>query len=219
MQKHLLLLLFLVIPSVACAMEEDVSSSSDALHSWLMANHVSLSPMEQAQIDSDRFEKQLQVDWLQLFNKEQIAANPVVFLKYCYNQSHTRSGLIKDMNDCLLNKCKEARIDGYSAWGATIIAKDVFGFGSQWVVMKSGLILQLMNMGFQPTEKDRKLVAIKLYNVIPAEQKQTMIKTLLLLLHVHQEGNLAVLLYDVRRYIMEYVVHLHKGREWRCSLL
>lgn len=247
--KQCLALLFLILSaSTACTMENNSSSSFDswslylssALRSYIpVIREMSLSPMQKIQADKDEFEAQLQVNKLSmgymvplttgLFNVAQIDINPVEFLKYCYNQNlHERFPFAVDVNymdASLLEKCKKTEIDGYSALGAAIIAKDAFVTLNKCILapMKPIFILKLMNRCFTLTEKDKILVTLELYNAISAKEKEKM----MLLLHDSQDGHFSVFPHEVRRVIVSDMVRLldikrllqESGKEWLNLLL
>jgi len=248
MQKCIALLLFILNPFVACAMENDSSSFFASWYSylpeWLTSSSVSLSPMQQVQVDKNEFEELLYVstgsyqlliyrcsELQRLSLNSLINDNPVEFLLYCYNQA-MHGNLVSNfaiIDDSLLNTCKKVRLNGYSALGAAIIAThgyvrqdkyDTAEDGSivlneYFIKVKPYFIQALMQDGFTLTEKDRTLVALELYDAIPAEHKQTMI----LLLNDKQESYFSVLPHDVRRLIVSAMVRSFKKEHWLCVLL
>lgn len=230
MQKRMSLLLFILLSLLSSlsvyAMEEEehsccrLSSLRSYLPAWFTKKQVScsvLSPMQKLQEDKSKFEARLHIvkcSFAELLPRSIENENPNEFFRYCYHQNlHNEfefgTADVEDLRGSWFEACKKAQINGYSAVGAAIIAKDVF------VEYKRSFIQKLMNKGFQLTEEDRKLVVFELYDAIPAEQKKFMIS----LLQDHKEGNLALLPYDVRKYIVDYIVHLYRDKEWLYSLL
>lgn len=237
MQRRLLLLLFFVSSFGVHAMEYEYQSSFMALQPFpptCFGNVKVLTPFQEAQESKNKFEAQLQLKWswdgmLQVtkgsFTLPKVKSNPIEFLKYCYHQKRHYvdktfpvglSNLDQDVS--LLNTCKNTCIDGYSALGAAILAEDtlvILNKNTMETQYKPYFIFKLLQKGFRFTEKDKILVALHLHDVISAEQKQMMIS----LLCEPQEGNLALLPHDVRKYIVNYIVHLHKKSDWLCSFL
>jgi hypothetical protein len=230
MQKRMLLLLFLLSSSVVRAMEEEERSFRcfallrSYISTWFVASQISLSPIQEAQRSKSNFEKELvpggSFTITILRDGQTIDFSPDAFFKYCYNQNMHDScdfwvvkiddlddTYIDNFNGSLLDNYKEARIDGYSALGAAILAEDVC------IEYKRNLIQRLLEKGFTLTEKDKMLLALELYDTIPAEQEQMMI----LLLHNHQEDSFG-LPHDVRKYIVDYVVRLYKEKSWLYAL-
>jgi len=232
MKKRNLLLLFVFSPFVICAMENDFLSSFPLLRSYLpvlrsdtfaqTTSQVCLSPMQRIQANKDAFKKLLYVSsWSQKADSykhpavwrtylENIINNkPVEFLLYCYNQPlHGRNfGFYPD--NFLLNKVREAFINGYSALGAAIIAEDTYD--DKLVPIKPRFIQRLIRYGFELTEKDRMLVALEFFDNIPAQ-------TMILLLNDKQKGDFSVLPHDVKRSIVDYTVRLFKKEHWLCVL-
>lgn len=233
MQKYSLIAFFVLSPFIACAMESDSSSffSSWNISSWSGSNKV-LTPLQEVQKSKSEFEAQLQLEWSfktmlprtnRLFSPSSIKSNPVEFLKFCYHQKlyEELMGVCIDLSDLnqdisLLNACKEARIDGYSALGAAIIAEPAFSFMDNTTEIKPAFVLSLVEIGFEFTEKDKTLMALTLYKSIPKKQQKTMI--FLLQNHRDEEGYFSMPL-DVRKYIVQYIMRLFKTEVWLCSLL
>lgn len=221
MQKRMLLALVFLSSFGVHAMEAEAASFIVAgftyLSTLLTSSAVPLSPMQKVQVDKSEFEYQLQIGWhlrtliplVSGYFRDRVKINPAVFPRYCYIQKFHREldACFKlsdlDQDAILLNECKEARINGYSALGAAILAKDVD------IEYKKDFINQLMDKGFTFTENDKALIALELYNAIPAEEKQMM----LFLLHDHQEGGLTLLPHEVKRYIVDCALCLYKEKE------
>jgi hypothetical protein len=207
-------------------MEEEGSFSSwlglsNYIPTWFVAYTTPLQGVKNCKAE---FEKQLQLGWslqdvmpitLGSFSKGAIRNNHIEFLRYCYNlKLHNDpigfelSDLDKDVS--LLVECKEAQINGYSALGAAIIAKDILTMVNKCiqVPVKSRFILDLVKRGFVLTGKDRELLALELYTNIPGEQKQKM--TLLL---QDNNGYFSVFPHDVRKLLMHYMICLFKEEE------
>lgn len=124
-----------------------------------------------------------------------VNANSTNFLLYCYYRKYHddfERGSMEELalHKKLLNACKNARIDGYSALGAAIIANGLS------IKTKRDFIQQLMNHGFELTEKDKTLAAAEFCDNIPAEQRAK-INSLL----ASGQGNLSLLPYDIRKFI------------------
>ena len=136
---------------------------------------------------------------------------PARFLSYCYYQKYhekdNQMGLkgVFTLEDGLsrfeggLSRCMDARINGYSALGAAIVARGVS------IDDKRNFIQQLLNYGFELTKKDSALLKIEFCDGLPADQQAKMI----LLLCNHAEGNLSALPRDVRKLIVECMMRFH----------
>jgi len=213
--KKYIVSLLLVMGSSIHAMESySFSRFFSSLYSYLSSggmNQVSREPefIHNLRISRNKFEEQLKVFTLRstiddLFNS--INANPVLFLEHCYHQRFWWNNLIVrswfDLS--LINRCKIAQIDGYSALGAACIARDIP------IGHKRDFIRPLMEHGFELTEKDKALAVIELYDAIPAEQKKKMIFLLFML----GQGNFAILPYDVGKYIVYCIVYPFKEEVW-----
>lgn len=124
---------------------------------------------------------------------QSITDDPAMFLYYCYYQKHHKDSSMNfvelTVSTDLLNQCKQAIIDGYSALGAAIIAKDIVD------ASKRDFIQQLIDFDFTFTQKDKVLAELMLYDSISAKHKKTMI----LLLCNDQTSNFSVLPYDVKK--------------------
>lgn len=238
----MLLLLFLLCPFAAHAMENDSSSFFDSWHSYLeyalrsympVLSQVSLSPMQEVRESKNKFEEQLALDTQEigitmigsdvvvsryaikiedgLFHADKIDANPMMFLRYCYNQrvhKECKNAInIDSLNGPLLDTCKAVQINGYSALGAAIIA-DVS------LEARQKFMERLLQKGFMLTEKDKKLSLLKFHNEIREGDRKAMI----MLLQDNQKGDFAPLPHDVRKYIVNYMVHVYK-EEYSCYLL
>ncbi len=135
--------------------------------------------------------------------------NPNSFLLYCYYQKFHDNWdrddidfLITPKHADLFTRCKNVRIEGYSALSAAIMAKDLA------VASKHDFIQKLIDNGFELTEKDTLLAASELYDGILTEQKTSVLDFLL------GQGNFSVLPLDVRRYTMQYVIDAFKETLW-----
>ncbi len=233
MKKRIALLLLLLSPFIVCAMEDNSSSSFASCYTYipLWFASESTTPLQDLQASKSEFEVRLKLgwslqDWMSItlgsFSRRAIHDNPTEFLRYCYNLKLHNDPIGFELSDLdkdasLLNKCKEVQIDGYSALGVAIIAKDASVIVNKCILVsiKPRFILQLLNKGFTLSEKDRTLVALEFFDNISAEQKKTMIS----LLNDKQEDNFSVLPHDVRRLIVDYMVSLFKKEHWLCVLL
>lgn len=218
MKKRILLLLLALNMLNIRAMDEKESFVHCFLvlrsyvPAWLKSKNP--SPMQYLEESKKKFESQLQKNlWssslmdsiaVGMFVRTRHYDDPFEFLKYCYNHDldcNERLAFavsIDDLSILLLDKCKEVRIDGYSALSAAILAKNI-------PENKSIFIQELVQKGFMLTADDRKLIALELYSIIPVEQKEIMI----FLLQDHKEGNLSLLPYDVRKCMVDYMVQLN----------
>lgn len=136
---------------------------------------------------------------------KEINADPLVFLQYCYGQKYHTDKREKHLSLLvtsvdLLNRCKEARIDGYSALGAAIIAKSVR------LKDRCTFVRRLMQYGFEMTEEDRVLSALELYDAISTEHKEKMV----LFLCDHKESGLSMLPHDIMKHIVHCAVQVFK---------
>lgn len=213
MQKFLVLSLLVMSSSMYTMEKYSVSSFFSYLRSFVCSDQ-NLNESELIQglrANKNKFEEQLQLNkWDTeymnnvpngLFSPEEIDKDPINFLKFCYWQDLELSGYINVSirqfdEPSLLYKCKNARIDGYSALGAAIIAKDVQD------PCKGGFILELKDRGYTLTEKDKELLVLELYDAISVKDKEIMI----LMLCNHKMSNLSVLPHDVRNYIVQYMI-------------
>lgn len=164
--------------------------------------------IKELRIRKNKFEEQLQLEkWTTeymdtphgLFLPDKIAENPVLFLKFCYFQELQLTGYINISirqfdEPSLLQKCRDARIDGYSALGAAMLAKEVQD------PCKGGFIFDLKDRGYTLTEKDKELLVLELYDRIPVQHKKIMI---LLLCNQQTSDELP---HDIRNYIVHYMI-------------
>lgn len=129
-----------------------------------------------------------------------VTDDPTMFLYYCYYQKHHKDSgmdlLELTISTDLLNTCKHADIDGYSALGAAIIAQGIDN------ASKRDFIQQLIDFDFVFTQKDKVLAELMLYDSISAEHKKTMI----FLLCNHETDNLSILPYDVRKSVIYLIL-------------
>ena len=68
-----------------------------------------------------------------------------------------------------LRRCIDARINGYSALGAAMLAKDVS------IDDKRDFIQQLLNYGFELTKKDSAILKLEFCDGLSADQQAKMI--------------------------------------------
>lgn len=221
MQKIILSLL--VMSSFSHAMEKYLSGKVFSFfNSFICSNQVSSDQVvneseliQSLRANKNKFEEQLQLEkWTTeymdtphgLFLPDKIAENPVLFLKFCYFQELQVTGYINisirdfDNSNSLSDKCRAARIDGYSALGAAMLAKEVQD------ACKGAFILDLKDRGYTLTEKDKELLVLELYDVIPVRCKKIMI-----LLLCDQQTN-DELPHDIRNYIVQYIMDSLKKR-------
>lgn len=149
----------------------------------------------------------------------QIDLKPKRFLRYCYYQQYHNAEdedefeqLVSQGQNCveqlnrypsLLAQCQKARIEGCSALGAALLAKNIT-YSKRCAFMQ-----KLMHAGFEFTEKDQLFLALYLYDKIPTHEKKVM---MLVLQDNEQMGHLSVLPYDVRKYIVQCMVCACKAK-------
>lgn len=139
------------------------------------------------------------------FSAYNMTSTPIKFLQYCYylkfheNMFNMR---LDDIDIPSLKKCREARLNGYSALGAAIISDDTS------IQEKRNFIKTLMiKYDFKPTLKDISLAELYLYDNISAEHKKIFIH----LLHTHASTDWSVLPQEVRKHIAQYMIQLFKN--------
>ncbi len=219
MKKFIVSLLFLMSPSMHAMESYSSSGFFSSFHSYLSSWAMNQAPNEpefiqKLRISKNQFEVQLRVfrlrstldDWTMKDLANSIDINPVLFLEHCYHQRFFWHNFItwSDLDVSLINKCKKARIDGYSALGAACIARDIP------ISHKRDFIRPLIEHGFELTEKDKALAVIELYDAIPAEQK----KKIIFLLFTVCQGNFAILPYDIGKEIVYCIVYPFKEEVW-----
>ncbi|HJZ23110.1 MAG TPA: hypothetical protein VJ201_01520 [Candidatus Babeliales bacterium] len=219
MHKRIVLLLLIVSPSMhameSYSSEEFFSSFCSYLSQWAMNQASGESEfIQKLRISRNQFEEQLQVftlrsildDWTIKDLANSIDANPLLFLEHCYHQRFFWRNVItwSSFEVSLINKCKKARIDGYSALGAACIARDIS------IGHKRDFIRPLMEHGFELTEKDKALAVIELYDAIPVEQK----KKIIFLLFILGQGDFTILPDDVGKEIVYCIVYPFKEDVW-----
>lgn len=132
---------------------------------------------------------------------EKIKDDPSVFLYYCYYQKHHKDRELDLLefvvfSTDLLNKCLHMCIDGYSALGAAMLAKDITDDN------RRDFIRQLIDFGFTCTQKDKVLAELLLYDSISVKHKKTMI----LLLCDDHRSDFSILPYDVKKYLIYWIL-------------
>lgn len=222
--KYIILSLLIAHPTFTHVMEKNSLPS----HSFLLSEYSRIrslpkqiqyqgKPSSDIRESKDKFEGQLQLDneiekqkiymslTLPLFSIHNIDANPIKFLQYCYYQKFHENGFVqlRHFNTCLYRKCQKEQIDGYSALGAAIIAKETP------IQKRCKFIQRLIRHGFKPTPKDIELAELILYDEKPIE----LYKTLLHLLS-HSEINWSVLPLEIRKEIAHCMVELFKKDFW-----
>lgn len=214
MKKYIFLFLLVMNSSMHAMERYSFSGFLSSLYSYLFSdviNQVSRESevIQNLRISRNKFAEKLNVFTLRatthdLFNS--INDNPVLFLEHCYHQRFWWRNFIvrSDVDIDLIDRCKKAQIDGYSALGAACIARDMpIGY-------KRDFIRPLMDHGFELTEKDRALAIIELYDAISAEQKKEMI----FLLFILGQGNFAILPHELGKYIVYYMMYSFKKEVW-----
>jgi hypothetical protein len=139
-----------------------------------------------------------------IFRQQDIHNKPEQFLQYCYYQEyHNTEKEVKiemlDNDYLLLNKCRNARINDYSAIGAALLAKNGNDEDTSIVINK------LLERGFVPTKKDKEIPQWHLYKTITAKH----ITAITFLFSQH--SYIAQLPDEVRRLIMHYIVNTIKN--------
>jgi len=161
-------------------------------------NKLQMNPLHFADVNDDL------VIWeIGIFRKQDIRNKPEEFLQYCcYQKYHgTEKEVTIEMLDndhILLNKCRNARINGYSALGAALLAKNGNDEDTSIIINK------LLERGFVPTTKDKGIVQWNLYKTI-TEKHITAITFLF-----SQHPDVAQLPNEIRRLILHYIINVIK---------
>lgn len=226
MNKHILLSLLIMSPVFVQAMENESSFSSYFslnlyLPTWFSPTS-NQDPNESQLITDLRknksdFEGKLRDKKVKrlLKNGDRMTIQPFSvynitipnkFLQYCYylkfHKNMFNVNLI-ELGDRTLSYCQKAQLDGYSAWGASIISDNTSP------EEKRSFIQELINMDFKPTSKDIGLAKLILYDGIAKHQI-----TMLHLLRTHSQANWSVLPQEVREQIAQYMLQLFKKEFW-----
>ena len=141
---------------------------------------------------------------LGVFRKQDIRNKPEQFLQYCYYQKYhsTEKEVTIEMLDndpIFLNKCRNTRINDYSALGAALLAKNSNNEDTSIVINK------LLERGFIPTKKDKEIVQWHLYKTIT--EKHITAITFLFSHHSY----VAQLPHEIKRLIMHYTTNTIKN--------
>jgi hypothetical protein len=105
----------------------------------------------------------------------------------------------------LFNKCLNARLDGYSALGAAMLAPDMP------LYVRYNFAQQLINLDFIPTPKDREIAELILYDEIKKNKRASEFKKKLIhLLHPDSPAHWHILPYEIRQLIAWYLVEVIK---------
>lgn len=224
MKKHILISLLIISPTFMHAMELETSSFlnsfsfSSITPTWFSSNQ---TPKESKLITNLRakrnaLENKLRNDKVKNYlahdNMLTLAhpfnmftiSNPDKLLQYCYYLKFHNSEFnlrLFELDNRIINDCKKAQLDGYSALGASIIADDTT------TDEKRNFIQKLIHLGFKSTPKDIELAELALYDNIPTKQK----KTILLFLSNHQENNLSLLLPEIKTQIIQYMLQTFRN--------
>ena len=136
-----------------------------------------------------------------------IKTDPIIFIEYCYYQKFHETEMVDFNAICtdtsLLKKYQEVKIDGYSALGAAMLAKE------KSIKEKRKFIEKLIRYGFKPTQKDMGIVELTLHDNITEHKK-----TFLHLLQAQPEVNWSVLPQEIRKNIAHYMIELFKKEFW-----
>jgi hypothetical protein len=182
--------------------------------------------------NKDKFENQLKLNPLKERFKESDPGTVLLyilrissdrFLQYCYYQKFHKTEPNMNLEDLkkdltLLNKCQNVDIDGYSALGAAMLAKDV---SSQ---DKRVFIKELIDYQFKLTPKDAQLAEFIFYAEIMKEEQSTELKAKKLktkfihLLHPESSAYWHIFPNEVRKLIARFMIQVLKQEE-DCWLL
>jgi len=141
-----------------------------------------------------------------------LEADSDVFIEHCYfHQSYPENFTCNlkflDKNPTELNTCKNLRKHGYSCLGALLMGYPISQEECKEHKQKQCACITMLKVrDFIPTEEDKKVVQLRLYNSINKKHKTT----LTLLLSNNQYNNLAVLPHEVRQHIMRYLISSKK---------
>jgi hypothetical protein len=125
-----------------------------------------------------------------------VTHNPKNFLIYCGNQQDNRLKELTNLlanDNSLLQKCIQARINGYSALGATLIQKNI---NKPETI---NFIKALTAFGFKPTKKDKEIVHLKIYDTLNKNNRTA----ITLLFHDNQYIQL---LQDIKKIIIANMI-------------
>lgn len=188
---------------------------------WFSNNQESLI-ISNLRKDINEFENQLKLDkgmefqktytlplTIQLFGGRDDDEIPDMFLAYCYLQKfHACEFYMNlkrlDKSDILLKKCQIVSLNGYSALGAAMIAKEVS------FEKRRTFIQELIDRGFKPTQKDITIAKLYLHDSIPAKDKEIFFH----LIHEPAKANWSVLPKEIRSLIVRYMIQILKNKFW-----
>jgi hypothetical protein len=207
MNKHILLSLLITSPVFVHAMDNETSCANLILKYSKVKKSYDFCFENQLKVD--RYIECSGLGLSRFFSRISMHQDPVRFLQYCYYKK-----IHKDNNNELdikrlrmLNKpiplqaFQNARIDGYSALGAAMIAKDIS------YDEKRDFIQVLINYDFKPTQKDIELAKLILYDEITKQSKP--------MLHIlYSQANWSVLPKEVRKTIIQNMIQLFKNELW-----
>lgn len=123
--------------------------------------------------------------------------NQNIFLIYCCNEPilERLANLLRN-DSLLLSKCKAANINDYSGLGAIFTREDL---NKNETI---AFITTLKTLGFKPTDNDKQIINLKIYDTISTNHKTT---TNLLLTH----NNYTPLPFEVKKIIMTDTINLY----------
>jgi hypothetical protein len=219
MKKHIALSLLIFSSTFTHTMEKEFSFLNP--FSWFSSSQ---TPNESKLIADLRanindFENQLKLDRSKELEKTYLlpetlqlfmhigTTKPDQFIQYCYYQKFHETEMVDFDEICtdtsLLKKYHELEINGYSALGAAMLAKEIS------IEEKLKFIKKLIKYNFKPTLKDIGIAELVLYDAITEHHK-----TLLHLLHPHSEINWSVLPHEIRNHITQYILQLLRKEFW-----
>ncbi len=206
MKEHIALSLLIMITSLTHTMKRDSCfSSNQILNKSKLVSDLRASKNEfenqLLQLDEQIKQKLKHPLGVKIFFM-QINTNPVRFLQYCYYQG-MHEHIYMNLYEVRTFACQEMHVNGYSAFGATMIAKETS------IETKHEFAQRLIKSGFKPTTKDVELAELILYDGI-AEYQIAIIH----LLHAHSQANWFELPQEIRTQIVRYIIQLFKNEFW-----
>lgn len=140
-----------------------------------------------------------------------VDADPTQFLNYCYYQKFHNNvddlvmmdNIVDEFNSnpSLLQKCQTARINGYSALGAAMLAPDISA------KKKRAFNQTLANYGVKPTPEDVALAELLLYDALIDKRKR---EAFICLVHLQKKWNIPA---DIKKIIDCYMIQLFKRKK------
>jgi hypothetical protein len=237
MKKQIILLLISNL-SFTYAMENNelsIFSLSSYVPTWFLSSQKSNE--SQLVIDlrtsKSNFESKLRFSYgaylngmttlLLAFDTDTMKTGKYCFLQYCYHYKDWHNACLMHLSDLgadtiALARCQSLKIDGYSALGAAMLAKDV---SSQ---DKRAFIKELIDYQFKPTLKDTQLAEFIFYDEIMKEEQSTELKAKKLktkfihLLHPESLAYWYIFPSEIKKLIAQLMIQVLKQEE-DCWLL